>query len=393
VDFAQALTALMDERGISGCELARRVYCDRSLIYRYRRGKQAPSVKLAHALDEALDAGGLLMDLARPSRRTVLAGGLLAGAMAIAPETAERLAWAQRHPPRIDQAAVNSLADVLAAQRHADDLLGSNTVLGPGLAQLTGIENMVKQARGPVRPALVSVAAQWEQFGGWLCRNTADFKGAQGHIANALELAEELGDRTMISTALANKSEIAAYSGAAGSAIGLAQAAQRDPKAATGQRAHAAEFEARGHAMAGDAAAADRKLGEAADLALTLADKPQDRRPWSYWMTPEFFNNEAGITCSYLAADPRWHARAVQLLGTADDEGVWIPAQNFTYLAFAHTRAGAVDQTCAAGVQAAAAVRQAGSVRMAGVLGQVHANLQARYPSDPRVRELAEALA
>src|ERR1019366_270715 len=133
----------MDERGISGCELARRVYCDRSLIYRYRRGKQAPSVKLSHALDEALDAGGLLMDLARPSRRTVLAGGLLAGAMAIAPETAERLAGARRPPPRIGQAAVNSLADVLAAQRHADDLLGSNTVLGPGLAQLTGIENMV----------------------------------------------------------------------------------------------------------------------------------------------------------------------------------------------------------------------------------------------------------
>lgn len=75
MDFAQALTALMDERRISGCELARRVYCDRSLIYRYRKGKQRPSVKLAHAIDEALDAGGLLMELARPTRRSVLAGG------------------------------------------------------------------------------------------------------------------------------------------------------------------------------------------------------------------------------------------------------------------------------------------------------------------------------
>jgi transcriptional regulator with XRE-family HTH domain len=67
MDFAQALITLMDERGISGCELARRVYCDRSLIYRYRKGKQQPSAKLASKLDEVLGAGGELMALALPS--------------------------------------------------------------------------------------------------------------------------------------------------------------------------------------------------------------------------------------------------------------------------------------------------------------------------------------
>jgi hypothetical protein len=34
------------------------------------------------------------MELARPSRRSVLAGGLLAGTMLLAQETAERLDWA-----------------------------------------------------------------------------------------------------------------------------------------------------------------------------------------------------------------------------------------------------------------------------------------------------------
>jgi hypothetical protein len=83
------------------------------------------------------------------------------------------------------------------------------------------------------------------------------------------------------------------------------------------QHALAAEYEARGHALRGDAAAADRKLGEAQDLAENLTAR-QDRRSWLYWMTPGYLRNQAGITCAYLAADPSWHARAVALLDTTD---------------------------------------------------------------------------
>jgi hypothetical protein len=133
-----------------------------------------PSLEMAGRFDKVLDAGGALVEAARLSRRTVLAGGLLAGSLlAAAPETAERLAWAQRHPARIDTAAVDSLADVLTAQRRADDVLGSAAVLRPALAQLASVETLVRQAGGPVRPALVNIAQQWCQFGSWLCRSTA----------------------------------------------------------------------------------------------------------------------------------------------------------------------------------------------------------------------------
>jgi transcriptional regulator with XRE-family HTH domain len=395
MEFSEALRALMDERGLSQRGLASRIPCDRSLICRLCSGKQRPSVRIAQCCDQILGAEGELVALSKkPSRRAVLAGGLLAGSLlAVTPETAERLAWAQRHPPQVDAAAVESLTDLLAAARHADDTAGSSVMLRPVLAQLASVETMVTQAGGPVRPALVHAAEQWAQFAGWLCRNTADWVGAQARHTQTLEWAAELCDRTMIATTLAAKSETAAYAGQPAAAIALAQAAQRDTRAATGQRALAAEFEARSYAMTGDAAAAERKQGEAQELAAAFAARPTDRRPWSYWMTPAFFQHEAGITCSHLASDPRWHARAVTLLEpAADDKGAWASANNLTFMTFAHAQAGDVDHACAAGLQASAAVRAGGSVRNAAILAQIHADLAARYPGNARVKELAEAL-
>jgi transcriptional regulator with XRE-family HTH domain len=138
--FAEALRALMDERGISGRALARKVPCDQALVSRYLSGKQEPSTKMAQLFDDALGAEGALVGLAKPGRRAVLTGGLLAGAlMTISPETLERLAWAERHPPQIDAAVVESLADVLAAQRRADDAVGAAALLRPTLAQLGSV--------------------------------------------------------------------------------------------------------------------------------------------------------------------------------------------------------------------------------------------------------------
>ncbi len=111
-------------------------------------------------------------------------------------------------------------------------------------------------------------------------------------------------------------------------------------------------------------------------------------------MTPGFFRQEEGIACAYLAANPRWHARAVALLEAAVDgtSGVWGPATSLTYLAFAHAQAGEVDRACAAALAASAAVRRSGSARCAVMLARVHADLGARYPRDERVAELADAL-
>ncbi|MGO9221942.1 MAG: helix-turn-helix domain-containing protein [Streptosporangiaceae bacterium] len=393
-DFATALHELMTERGVSVREMARRVPCDKALISRYCSGKQRPSLKLAKRCDDLLGAGGDLMALAEPSRRTVLAGGLLMGGLlTIGRGTVEQLTWADQHPRQIDVSAADALADLLAASRRGDDMLGSAVLLRPALAQLGAVENLVREASGQIRRSLLNVAQQWAQFTAWLSLTTADTYGAWTKFAQTLDWAEELGDRTMISTVLAQRAEMAEHAGQVGALIGLAQAAQRDTRAAARVRAYAAGFEARGHAMADNAAAADRVLGEAQDLAEVAAPQTQEW-PWLYWMTPGFFRAEGARACAYLSSDPRWHTRAVTLLAPGDDAapGTWAQAGDLTWLAFAHHRAGEVDPACAAVLQASGPVRAAASVRHARMLVRIHADLAARMPGDARVTELGEAL-
>lgn len=398
-DFSKMLGGLMTQRGLSAYELARQVPCDPSLISRYRNGRQNPSEKMASRLDELLRADGALAASAErtlPGRRAVLAGSvLIGGLLSIGPDALDRLTWAERHPPRIDAAAIESLGDVLAAQRRAEDALGSAAMVRPVLAQLSMVDEFARQVHGTLRPALVNVGQQWAQFAGWLCRDVGDLASARTCYAQALEWAAELGDVTMTATILVERSYMAAEAGEIGPMIGLADAARRDDRAAVDQRALAASLEARGYAMAGDAVTAEGKLGEAQELA-ALVDEPRDRRPWSYWMTSAFFANVAGFTCGYLAgAAPGWHERAVDLLAARshmDEVALWAPAANLTHLAFAHARAGDIGETCATAINAARAARRTGSARHTAVLAEMQADLQALWPNDTRVAELAEAL-
>jgi transcriptional regulator with XRE-family HTH domain len=395
--FAEALSALMAERGISGRGLARRIPCDSALICRYRSGKQTPSVKMAQRLDEVLSAGGHLAALAGPGRRAVLAGGAAAGLAALAPDSLERLAWAQRHPRRIDQAAVDLLADVLASQIRADNAFGAAVMLPPVRAQLTVVENLVKQTSGPIRPALVNVAQQWAQHAAYQHRQIGDIAGDRGRLAQALEWATEIGDRTMTATVLLNRGESALLAGEVGTVISLAQAVQRDKAAAVGPRAHGADLEARGHALAADAAAAERCLGQAAELATELEDH-DDKHPWLYWMSPADMQCKRGVSLGFLASDPRYYGLAV-----AELEAGWdaLPTDQRTtswgakypaYLAAVHERAGDVGQACAMAVEAARVVQRTGPSLAQRLAQQVHADLQARHPGDPRVTALADAL-
>jgi transcriptional regulator with XRE-family HTH domain len=397
-DFPEALRSLMSQRLVSAKQVARQVPRDPSLISRYRNGRQQPSTKMAARLDELLGAEGLLAGLAErelPARRTVLAGGLLAGGlMTLNPGVLDRLAWAERHPPQVDAAVVDSLADVLAAQRRAEDALGSAALLRPVLAQLALVEGLVKQVHGELRPALMDVAQQWAQFAGWLCSDAGDVPGARACYGQALEWAAETGDATMTATILRERCFMAYEAGEIGAMIGLAQAAQLNTRASVEQRAYAAGLEARAYAMSQDTAAAERKLGEAESLAGQVSDV-QVRRPWAYWMTPEFLQNVAGLTCGHLAgAGAAWHDRAVALLAARpqDETALWAPAANLTHLAFTHARAGDLDQASTTATEAAQAARRSGSVRLAARLTGIHAGLQARWPGDPRVDQLAEVM-
>jgi transcriptional regulator with XRE-family HTH domain len=384
MNFAEALRALMADRGVSGNKLARIAPCDKALISRLVNGRQQPSESMARLLDEALGAGGKL---------AALAPGPTAG-----PEDRDRLAWAARNPRRIDSAAVESLATVLAAQRHAEDLIGSAATLSPVLAQLQSITGMVAEARGPVRPVLVDVAGQWAQFAGWLQASIRNDAAAIRLHDRALEWAVEAGDVNLISEVVSMKGHIAWMAGQPGAVIGLSQAAQRDPAAFPGQHAISAAQEARGHAMTGDASAAERKLDDAMTSAQAADERRDEAPPWLYYHSPAFFDLQRGIVLGYFAAQSRYYVIALSALEAGyaglppEEQGSEWGAGYLAHMAAIHERGGGVRQACAVALTAAGVARQTGSPRLRAMLAPLRARLAAKWPADPDVLALSEAL-
>jgi len=340
-----------------------------------------------------------------PARRAVLAGGAGGAMLAFADtllfggpdDSGARVARAVRHPAGIDQESVDSLAGVLAAQRRTEDSIGARAVTAPVLAQLAAIEDLVKDARGPMRRPLIGVAQQWAQFSAYLKRDAGDRAGDAALLSRALEWATEAGDVTMIATALTQRAAFALESGELGTAIGLAQAARSDRRAASGQRAYAWATEARAHAMAGDAGAAERAIGQSLECAGDLTP-PGSRKPWLYWMSPEYFQCASGIALVPLAGDPRHRRRAVAALEEghgalpADYRASAWTAVNLAHLAAVHVRGGDLDAAADAAMRGAAIARATASARLAVMLECVRRRMEAAVPGHPLADELGRAL-
>jgi transcriptional regulator with XRE-family HTH domain len=385
-DFPGEVRRLMAERGMSLRGLAKAASYDPSYLSKVLSGQKPHNPQLAARIDDALGAGGAIKATAATFNGS------------LTPGERDRLAWTARRPGHADEAVLESLAQVLAAQRKAEDALGSTAVLRPVLAQLAVVDTLAAEARGPLRPAVIGVAQQWAQFAGWLHLNLADHRKSAARFRQALEHATEIGDHTMVATVLSFRGYAAWRAGQPGPAIGLAQAARQDPQVALSQRTYAAVLEARGHALAGDAAAAERLIGEALELAGELDGRPDQNRPWSYWYSLGFFQCQGGIALSQFAHIPRLRDRATSMLlagyeSLPGDEKLSEWAGTYlAVLAHVYERSGDVGPACAVALDAAMIMRRTRSARLAGMLREVLAALTMRWPHDPHVAELREAL-
>jgi transcriptional regulator with XRE-family HTH domain len=394
-DFGRELARLMDARGTGVRELARAVPCNPGHVSNLRSGRDRPSPQMAARLDEILDAGGTLAALAPAGRRGEIAA-VFNGSLS--PDSRERLSYAAKHPVRIDTGAVRSLAAVLEAQRHAEDSLGSAVLVRPVLAQLAVIEELVTEARGPLRPAMVHMGGQWAQFAGWLHANTGHAAEGDRRLSQALQLAMEAGEVNLISEVLSFQGHAAYVAGHPGPVVGLSRAAQRDRSAYPGQLAISAAQEAKGLAMAGDAHDVDRLLEDADELAAKAAGHRQDAPPWLYYHTDGFFDLQRGEAYGYLAAGPHYRARASAALTSgyaalpaSAQQSEW-GAEYLVRLAAVHALGGDAEQACMVAVRAALIARATGSARLSRMLKRLHANLAAQRPGDGRISELGEAL-
>lgn len=334
--FRATLANLIMARGVSQADLARQANMSPSHLSQIINGSRNPSDQTARALDEALNAGGQLADL------------VITGAH---PEDLDQIAAVAANPRRVGFATLDSLARVLAGQRHLDDLMGSAALLNPTLAQMRLITTMATEAVGPDRPEVLHQAGQWAQFAGWLHISVGRYPEAHTWLSRALEWAVELGDADLTATVLSYQAHVAWLTLQRGPAIGLAEAALRDERVYPGQRSYDAFAAARGYAAIGDLREADRLLSLADELADASNRWAGEVPPWQYYRAPWFWLLERGLVDLYRARWDRRYARpavdslAAGVAGLPDEwSGADWAGEYLVHLASAHRVAGDLDE-------------------------------------------------
>lgn len=422
--FGRRLRWWRQRRGMSLAILAKRCYVSKGYLSRVERDLRRPQRRVAELLDAALGADGELIaawvgedttgaapaDASDGAPKRRLSGdaavfGSVRGPWfdhgddtgpvgVVSLDDEERLSYVLRAPHTLDRTVVDLLATVLAAQRRIEDRVGSAPLIESVRAQLSVIERLVIAARGPVRERMLDAGGQWAQFAGWLHASAGRPQEAGRYYERALQWGGEADNRHLIATALSMKGHLAWLSRMPGPLIGLSRAAQRDPAVSPGVRALAAQQEARGLALTGEADLMRRKLDEAAELAALAAGHPDEEPPWVYFFTPGYLTLQRGLAYRCLGR----HREAIELLRGGldaldpDTRHTEWTAGYVLQLAVAHHALGETDHACSSALQAVRIAERTASVRLRAQLLDLHARLERDQPRHPAVRELGDRL-
>jgi transcriptional regulator with XRE-family HTH domain len=302
--FGRRLRELREQAGLSQPALARMVPISQSSLSRYESGRQAVARDIAERLDELLGAGGSLTATLAP---TALHG---------ADVDRERLAHLAARPRSIDTAALDALADVLAATRRLEDAVGAASVLLPERAHVDFLTELAVDAHGPLRRRVVNLAGQWAQHHGWLHTALERYDEADVWFGRALLWAIESEDDDLAATVWSFKGHVAWLRGNLGATLGFTEVARRYRDVYAGQAAYDALQAARAYAATGDAYAVDRLTDEAVELSARALDELPGAPPWHYYRSPAFWDLERGRALHLL---PGRAQRAAELLAAGLD--------------------------------------------------------------------------
>ena len=383
--FAQALPA--SERSVRGWEKGQRPV-----------GSHAQSLYATLYAKAPADVKARFVVLRQPEddvkRRDLLKAGVGAGALATLGVTdSERADWLLSGAGRPDMAAVNLMRGTLWQAMKLDDLLGSPATQGMVIAQQQVTEAMLRDAPEPLKPALLSLYAEWTGLAGSLAWDVRDHVTAGRLYAQAREFAHESEDSDLGAYMLCHLSQLATWQRRPRVAVDYAVAARSWVAQSHDRhlRAYVAVRNAEAAAIAGQAAACLSALddADAALVGLTPVSPGQSR---AYFMGEAIQESYRGNCLAILGRAEEAAAASRNALAMMQPEYVRDRAVTLLELERALIQMDAIDEAAAAVAKAAELSAQNRSPRLAGAIADGRHQL-APWTGTRAVRDLDTLLA
>lgn len=204
----------------------------------------------------------------------------------------DRIRRVIQSPTRLDEATIASLTQALVGQRHAEDSLGPDLIIGPMSIQRDALETLLNESRGSKQDPLMQLVANWTTFVGWLHTSRHEYGEADEQFAKAEEMADEIGDGVLGSTATSYRGYIALLQGRHRAALRATTAALATPGAHPTQVAYDTLQAAQAYAGLGDKETAAGLLRRSSDIVTAAGNPPES----IYWYTEPFLRMNIGMT-------------------------------------------------------------------------------------------------
>ncbi|WP_158827787.1 hypothetical protein [Streptomyces sp. NRRL S-118] len=271
--------------------------------------------------------------------------------------------------PKATPEVLGYLKSVFVQHVQAEPLVGPRFLVPAVQSQMPLIEELCKEASGPLRDDVVRVGARYSELLGWLHQDTGDSQSAMLWTNRALDYAAELDDPALSAYVFQRRSNIAAEAGQAGYAAGLANAALKHAQELPNQvRAVALRARANSYALLGQADDCTRALDEAR----VFADKaPEEDGGLAAYCSVSYIDMEAA-NCSLQLQHPEDAVQALEASLTRwpaeqqRDRGLCLAR-----LATAYAQLKDVEGAYNAASQAAAIAQATGSARILAELGRL----------------------
>ncbi len=382
--FGQAAQRLRGARSLR--DVARTAHIDAGYLSKLERGLQHPSAEVAHALDDALAAGGELLTaiagspwrldagLWRPADSERLAAEVVAERPSAENAVALAHQWLIAEPPqvyelragrRIGPNTVDQVEKRVQQLRLLDDHVGGTETNAMVTAELEATAALLREGSytEDVGKRLLVTLGELCQLAGWTLSDAGRHKRAEQIYLLGVRAAHAGGDVAGAANNLSSLAYQVANVGDPREAATLARSAYVGAKGAPSATARAllAERVAWAAARTGEARDAEHALGQVDDD--YGKQRPDDDPEWTYWLTPDEVEVMAGRVWTQLERP----LRAVPILerataGYGEDTGRET-ALYLSWLAESLLQANEVERAADAATRALRLSRNAGSAR------------------------------